>query len=310
MEKIPVSLIIDDSGPVNMYYFHDVKHEHELLVPPGFARKFAGICKRNGIKGKFSMVPMPAGLGRLDGKLCRVPTKYVHDYIRIVKRDIEPCFSITPEILTHYRAYDIKRDCCGHVFEDVLFSSLTAEEIAEYVGLALEILRNTGLTPTGVTSPWLCGIDNEQNYAAGIGMAFRKVMETEHCFYFLHCRDEVKKPTLMFDTEKTGRVVSIPDNTFDPFWATQAPVCAGKAIANAKRNINQLISANGKTGWVRDLYEQGLPITLISHWQSLYSDGRCIGLEGLDFLTQRINKIFGRQVEWMSFAEMAERWKY
>ena len=84
---------------------------------------------------------------------------------------IQPRFSITPEVLTHYRAYDLKNGSCKHVFEDVWFSSLSAEEIADYVGLALTILSRVGLDPQGMTSPWRCGIDNEDNYAAGIGMA-------------------------------------------------------------------------------------------------------------------------------------------
>ena len=36
MSKIPVSLIIDDGGVVNMYHYHDLTHKHEQLVPPAF----------------------------------------------------------------------------------------------------------------------------------------------------------------------------------------------------------------------------------------------------------------------------------
>ena len=197
-----------------------------------------------------------------------------------------------------------------HIFEDVFFSNLTAAEITDYVGLALTILSRVGLTPAGVTSPWLCGIDNEQNYAAGIGMAFKKVMGADRCFYFLHSGDEVNQPVLMDDSAKTGRVVSIPGNTFDPFWNTQNPVRSGTAGANVRKNIDRLLSPDGKSGQIRELYEQGLPITLITHWQSLYSDGREIGLKGLETLAKRINQIFGKQVEWMSFAELADNWNF
>lgn len=304
MATIPVSLIIDDGGPVNMFHFHDLKTFHELLVPPAFAAEFAAVCSRCGIKGKFSVVPMPAGLGRLDETVSQVPEANIREFVRIVKEQIEPRFSITPEVLTHYRAYDLKTGGFMHVFEDVCFSSLSAEEIADYVGLALTILSNTGLDPQGVTSPWRCGIDNEDNYAAGIGMAFRKVMHRDRCFYFLHCRDEVNKPILMCDSEKTGKVVSIPDNTFDAFWPTQNPTDARTAVDNARKNIDKLLAPDGKSGLVRELYEQGLPITLISHWQSLYSDGRAIGLQGLEELAVRINKVFGSQVEWLTFSEL------
>lgn len=306
MATIPVSLIIDDGGPVNMFHFHDLKTFHELLVPPAFAAEFAAVCSRCGIKGKFSVVPMPAGLGRLDETVSQVPEANIRKFIRIVKEQIEPRFSITPEVLTHYRAYDLKTGGFKHVFEDVCFSSLTAEEIADYVGLALTILSNTGLDPAGMTSPWRCGIDNEDNYAAGIGMAFRKIMHKDRCFYFLHPGADFKKPVLMCDSEKTGKVVSIPNNTFDAFWPTQNPADARTAAEEARKNIDKLLAPDGRSGLVRDLYEQGLPITLISHWQSLYSDGRAIGLRGLEELAGRINKVFGCQVEWLTFSELSE----
>ena len=310
MNRIPVSLIVDDGGPVNMFFFHDPGNLHELLVPPAFAAEFAAVCSRCGIKGKFSVVPMPAGLGRIDSKICGVPSRNVREYIRIIKNRIEPVFSVTPEILTHYRAYDMKSGGFMHVFEDVLFSRLTAEEVAEYTGLALTILIRAGLTPSGITSPWVCGLDNEKNYAAGIGMAFKKVMGIDRCFYFLHCGDEVNKPVLMNNSEKTGRVVSIPNNTFDAFWHTQKPIGSRAAVANVRKKIDRLLSPDGKSGRIRELYEQGLPITLISHGQSLYSDGRGIGLKGLEALAERIRKIFGNQVEWMSFVELADNWNY
>ena len=306
MNTIPASLIIDDGGPVNMFHFHDLKTFHELLVPPAFAAEFAAVCSRCGIKGKFSVVPMPAGLGRLDEKVSQVPDGNIREYAEIIREQIQPRFSITPEVLTHYRAYDLKTGNCLHVFEDVYFSALSAEEIADYVGLALTILSRIRLDPAGMTSPWRCGIDHEENYAAGIGMAFRKVMHQDRCFYFLHSGDDFKKPVLMCDSEKTGKVVSIPNNTFDAFWDTQNPADARTAAENARKKIDRLLAPDGRSGLVRDLYEQGLPISLISHWQSLYSDGRGIGLKGLEELAGRINKIFGNQVEWLTFSELSK----
>ena len=70
MKKIPVSLIIDDGGVVDMsYFYHQSAYPHELLVPMSFARNFARVCRNNGVKGKFSVIPMPGGLGRIDDAL-------------------------------------------------------------------------------------------------------------------------------------------------------------------------------------------------------------------------------------------------
>ena len=43
MKKIPVSLIIDDSGVVNMAHFHSPQYAHDLLIPPAFAKEFAAV---------------------------------------------------------------------------------------------------------------------------------------------------------------------------------------------------------------------------------------------------------------------------
>ena len=41
-----------------------------------------------------------------------------------------------------------------------------------------------------------------------------------------------------------------------------------------------------------------------THWQSLYSDGRGIGLEGLDALCTRLKKVFGSNIEWTKFEDL------
>ena len=312
MKKIPVSLIIDDGGVVDMsYFYHQSAYPHELLVPMTFARDFARVCRDNGVRGKFSVIPMPGGLGRIDKRLIRVPMRLVKSMLQFIRNEIEPCFSITPEILTHDVAYDLANETYCHVYEDVYFSKLNAQEIADYIGLALEILCNVGLRPTGVTSPWHCGIDNEQNYAEGIGRAFKKVLGRNWSFYFLHSRYKLSKtfwsePKLMCDTETAGKVVTIPNNTFDPFYCTTQPTTRRAARASAKENIDMILSPDGRSGMARDLFEQGHPIILISHWQRLYSDGTQLGLEGLETLLKRVNKVFGSQVEWKTFEEIAQ----
>ena len=311
MKKIPVSLIIDDGGVVDMSFFGQSAYPHELLVPMSFAKRFSDICRKNGVKGKFSVIPMPGGLGRIDQRLNRVPTRVLKSMLNFIRKEIEPIFSITPEILTHDVAYDLANQNYCHVYEDAYFSKLNAQEIADYIGLALEILCNVDLHPTGVTSPWHCGIDNEQNYAEGIGRAFKKVMGRDWSFYFLHSRYKLStkywpEPKLMCDTETAGKVVTIPNNTFDAFYATTQPTTRRAARASAKENINMILSPDGRTGMAREHFENGHPIILISHWQRLYSDGSQIGLDGLETLVKRVNKVFGTQVEWKTFEEITQ----
>ena len=308
MSKLPISLIIDDAGPVNMFHFHDLGRKHDMLVPPAFALHFGKICRSLGVKGKFSVVPCPAGLGRLDrpDQVNGVEPDTIEAFVQTVKEYISPNFSITPEILTHYLALDLNTLRNSHKCEDAFVSTASAEAIAEYVSVSIEILNNLGLDPKGVSSPWATGIDNEENYAKGIGMAFKRTLNKDKCFYFLHSRGELKRPKLMFDTPETGRVISIPNNSPDPFWTTQRPASYSEARQNAREMIDSLISEDGRTGKLRELYEENAPLIMITHWQSLYSDGRGIGIEGFEYLMQRINRIFGETTEWMTFEELAE----
>jgi len=309
MKTLPISLIIDDAGPVNTFHFHAPGGNHPLLVPPAFALQFGRICQRCGVRGKFSVVPVPGGLGRLDRmeQVAGVPAENIETFVNYVKDYIRPNFSITSEILTHHLAWDPETQRNMHLCEDAYFSTISAEDAARYISLSLEILDNLELDPEGVTSPWMTGLDNEENYAKGIGMAFKRTLGKERCFYFLHSRDELKHPKVMFDTPETGRVVSIPNNCHDPFWETQLPVPFAQARKNAARMIDALISPDGRTGELRNLFEAGEPLIFITHWQSLFSDGRGIGMEGFEFLLQRIEKVFGKQVEWASFGELAAR---
>lgn len=48
-------------------------------------------------------------------------------------------------------------------------------------------------------------------------------------------------------------------------------------------------------------------MALLSGWRSLYTKGTGIGLEGLIALAERIGKVFGSGVEWITCSEPARR---
>jgi len=294
MSKIPFSLILDDGCP------------HK---PVAFTKRFVEICARHGIKGKFSIMPMPFCDGRIDQSVLTVAPENLKEFLRIAHDDLMPRFSITPEILTHSWVYDMVNG--GYIEglrEDDFCDTRSRNEIAPYVGYALELLMSVGLTPSGVTSPWMAGLKNEAEYAAGIGMAFKNVMKKDKCFYFLHCSsDPIKVPTVMCDSPETGLVVTVPAVTGDAFWCTQEGTTDQEAKDNARNAIDALLSEDGKTGTIREIADAGKPVTLLTHWQSLFSVGRETGLDGLNTLAERINRVFGSGMEWLTLEEMAER---
>ena len=311
MSKVPISLIIDDGGVVNTFSYHDLANYHEELVPPAMAMLFGKLCNKYGVKGKFSVVPIPCCLGRLDEptRVNHVPEANIRAFVEHAKKYIAPRFSITPELLTHFLTWNDKIHKGMHLCEDKFVSQASAEEICDYISIGLQILDNIGLHPTGVSSPWKTGIDNEDNYSKGIGMAFKKTFGVDRTFYFLHSREEgFTKPREVCNSAETGRVITVPNNAIDAYWGSQNPATFDQAVASVREKIDTLLTADGKSGILRELYEANEPLVMITHWQSLYSDGRMIGLNGFEELLQRIQKTFGDNVEWMKFEDIAKHY--
>jgi hypothetical protein len=71
--------------------------------------------------------------------------------------------------------------------------------------------------------------------------------------------------------------------------------------------IDRLISPDGKTGRIHQLIESGFPVVIVTHWQSLFTQGTELGLEGLTVLAERIQKVYGPGFEWVTCSELAKR---
>jgi hypothetical protein len=253
-------------------------------------------------------MPMPTELGRIDRQLNYVPQEHLDGFLRIAREKIAPRFDITPEVLTHACAYDLKTGWTHHVFEDVWFQRASLEEMTEYIALALRILKNVGLPANGVTSPWSTGSTNEQTYAEAIARAQWRVHRRKFTWYFLHCFDPsgMRWPWITWQDEATGqKVVTVPSGTGDFFWPTQGQPNRRAARQAASRAADACLSRDGKSGAVRELFDRGVPIAILTHWQSLFSDGRAAGLMALERVLKRIAKTFGEQVQWTTCSQLA-----
>jgi hypothetical protein len=306
---IPISLLVDDGAPVNPMVFHDAPHEHPLRIPPSFVADFAAVCERYGARGKFSVLPMPLGLGDLNRRVNHVPARDLAAFLRLLRRRVAPRFDITPEILTHLAAYRFEGGF-HHLYEDEWVARAGEEEIANYVALALEILVDVDLPANGVTSPWSTGNRNEDVYARAIGAAQRRVHRRPVTWYFLHVAGAgpAHRPSVTWRNPGNGQVVvSVPANTDDPFWGTQRPMARTlrQARAAARKGVDALLSPDGRGGRIPDVIAQGAPVTILTHWQSLFSDGTCAGLWGLDLLLARLTARYGPKIEWTLCSELA-----
>jgi hypothetical protein len=102
--RTPLALIIDDACPVINKAWYWIKARHEWrekfqpdkppagwevhfdklgsmasTIPAAFAEEWGGWCGAQGIKGKFSMIPYPAGVGRIDQGFPGFPERELTD---------------------------------------------------------------------------------------------------------------------------------------------------------------------------------------------------------------------------------------
>ncbi|MBT5876031.1 MAG: hypothetical protein HOH43_21570, partial [Candidatus Latescibacteria bacterium] len=78
LDRIPLSLIVDDSTVLvnaNYFWMRDRNlvdglgrrwEDVPVVHPESFTREWAEWCLENGVRGKFSIIPCPAALGRID----------------------------------------------------------------------------------------------------------------------------------------------------------------------------------------------------------------------------------------------------
>lgn len=310
--KIPISLIIDDPAPVISVYHEHAKNpftadgrplvksfSNELLT------KFCDIIEQNGIKGKFSVVPMPANKGDIINGIEGVDKTLMAEWLNIVKKRVAKNFSIGPEMLTHHKAVDLNTGKTLDQKESVWANDKDRTVLTPYIEKALSILKQAGFDAFGVTSPWNFAIDVEEEYAYSIAHAVYNVTGKKNSWYFLRelCDRDNAKPWVAFDDgDKT--VVSIPATTDDVIWDTIDTTDTSTEFINSL--ADKLISIDGKSGEIIRVLERGGYPILITHWQSLMSNGLGTGLKVLEEITKRVNNNLSDTVEWMSFEEIME----
>lgn len=308
--KIRMSMIVDDGSPVDPLFYEIPGYETPFLVPAEFTQRVAQAFEDFDVRGKLTIIPMPSCLGRIDQSLKRVPPEHLASFLKVVRERIAPRFDITPEFLTHLRAYNLKTGQYQHIFEDAWISQAPLEEVVDYFVLAFQILKNVGLNSTGITSPWNSGIDVEKKYAQALAEAQWKMFNRKLTWYFLHSQGmgTPRRCSIEYDSPERGqRVVSVPANAADIFWSMERPTRAER-VQFINEGIDRLLSPDGRTGRIRQLIESGDPVVLLTHWQSLYTQGTGLGLEGFRRLAERIKKVFGNGMEWVSCSELARQY--
>ena len=313
MPKVPISLIIDDPAPVvSVYHSHSkspvTKDGRPILefVPNAFLDTFCDIVQRHGIRGKFSVVPMPGNRGDILNGLEGVDPALVTQWLDTVKSRLIPAFTVGPEMLTHNKAIDLATGKALPQLEYQWAAHQNKETLIPYIARSLAILQAAGFDAFGVTSPWSFGIEVEEDYTEAISQAVFQVTGKQTAWYFLRSLRNVPNAKPWVALDKDGRcVVSIPATTDDVIWDSIDTTDESEDYVNQRADL--LLTADGKGGAITRVLETGGWPILITHWQSLVSNGLGTGMRILDTVCSRINRHLADRTEWMSFSQIMEQ---
>ncbi|MBE6688471.1 MAG: hypothetical protein E7588_04220 [Ruminococcaceae bacterium] len=312
MKKIPVSIIIDDPAPcVSVYHAHHKTGftEDGRPVIEYYDNKtmemFCDIVEKRNIKGKFSVVPMPGNRGDIVNGIDGVEYEKVAEWLDMAKKHLAPRFAIGPEILSHNMAVDISTGKALALREDDWAKEQDRTTLTPYIAHALRLLKEVGIDSCGITSPWRTGIEVEEEYVAAISQAVYQVSGKKNAWYFLRNLRGVKNAKPWIALEEDDRcVVSIPAIAHDRFWETIDTPRNDDEYLNSV--VDKLITADGKSGEIVDIINNGSWVILITHWQSLMSNGLMTGMRALDETARRINEFYSDVLEWKSFDEILQ----
>jgi hypothetical protein len=70
---------------------------------------------------------------------------------------------------------------------------------------------------------------------------------------------------------------------------------------------DRMLTPDGQGGDIRTVLDAGGWPVLLTHWQSLFSNGTEAGLAALDEVGRRIARNLGDEVEWLTCTEIAHR---
>jgi len=326
--RVPVGIIIDDSTClVNLNRFampqfdaafagenpayHKAWRDWPHEIPDSFVRKFGEWAITNGVKGKYSIVPFPACVGRVDRMLPGWTARELSESLELVRTLIMPHWDIHPEMVTHTRVIDTKT---GHPFPDHTLRFMenwdwttgrSVDEIGSYLAYALRILKDAGLTCEGITTPGGFGNRALPQLAEGTLQAVREVFGAPVPHYFRHLFDQGEKSVAPRVEYASGLA------TPDPRCVVSIIGCTGDWTGgwdcSPPAGADKFITEDLKSGRMVEVIERGEPALMLAHWTGVYWNGEELGFRILQEVVRRLHARFDHLV-WMKLSEVARYW--
>jgi len=326
--RVPVGLIIDDSTClVNLNRFampqfdqafkgqnktyHRNWREWPVEIPDAFVRKFGEWCAAHGVKGKYSVVPFPACVGRLDRLLPGWSQQELKESIDLVRTLLLPNWDIHPEMVTHTRVIDLKT---GHPHADASLKFMenwewttgrSAGEIAEYMAYSLRILKEVGLPCEGVTTPGGFGNRALPELSRATLDAVRDVYQAETPHYFRHLYSEGTESVAPRVENASGL------GTNDPRCVVSIIGCTGDWTGGWDNTppggADLFITEDLQRGRMVDVIGRGEPALMVCHWTGIHWNGQELGFKVFQEVVRRLHARFDNLL-WMKLSEVARYW--
>ncbi|OGV56133.1 MAG: hypothetical protein A2X49_14600 [Lentisphaerae bacterium GWF2_52_8] len=294
-KKIPVCMIIDDGAPFNA-------KPHE--IPSSFYRDFAEWAKKNGVKGKLSIIPCLKGIALIDGSLGEYPGHSKEErleWIEMIKTSYMPYWTITPEIITHGTPWDIKEKklLTGLPNENVWLAAQPLELQSEYIAEAMRMLKNVGIEAGGLTMCW--------NYSGSdkvLGEATLNAAEKVLGLKFVMIFDDTgERPGIAYKRADGALAVDINPNASDDYIFGLTKDLSDQEIASF---ADKYISADGSKGKFVEQIKKGICLIFVTHMPSLYGNGTESGFKVMKTVIDRLTRHYGERLEWMTGKEICE----
>lgn len=324
--RTPLALIVDDSCPVINKAWFWIQSRHEWrqkcepdkppagwetqydklpsmpkTIPAAFAEEWGEWCGEQGIRGKYSMVPFPAGVGRIDKGFPGFPERELTEWLRVAEQVIHKSFDLTPEMITHTRVVDLKTWRLTDAWEQYEWVDPPEDLLTAYVTAAMQLLKNAGITCDGVTSPGVFGSKKEPAYARAVLEASLKVNDNPRPFYFLWSRavEPPDVPLWHVDKDRGRAVASVIPCTNDWFGAT------GYDLSDPDKFITEDL----QQGRLPEVLKQELPTILLGHWPCFYANGGP-GFKTLKTVKRRLDAFDPDRscTIWMKTSEIGHYW--
>lgn len=283
--------------------------------------RFADLIESYGLRGKFTLLPCPGGLGRIDRSVRGLSDADLATILETVRRRIAPSFDVGLEVLTHSMALDPATEALLPHTESAWVAYLCApgagrfEKLCAYLRHGWTILRNVGIEPRSLTiggMPDVSGIDPENVLRTGrhndrLADAMAQVRnEIGPRSPRLVMRAALLEPKEFGVRPRLVKRYADGLEVFDLLCGMEDIVLpALNADADVNALADGLISPGLEKGTLIDVVNAGRILYLVVHTQTLNSLNTGQGLSVLAIVLERLRQRFGKKLVWRSSSELA-----